>query len=240
VLDVVPDMDSRTKRHRSSGSPALRPDPADRHASRRASRGVDRLTPPWPTRSDAAAITASAVALERLDARVRVLCESLANADRQDADRITRLRLLCERLADRNREIQALVGRVERLRYHWMVQRIRRLIDRLTPSGATVAVVSHGDGRLTAVTGRQGWHLPAVARGDAVTADDPIDSEAAIAQVEQLRLRGARYLVIPRTALWWLDRYRGLDEHLRRSATCLFHDVRTGALFALGAALSRP
>jgi hypothetical protein len=179
------------------------------------------------------------VALERLDARVRALCEDLADADRQDADRIARLRLLCERLADRNRDIQALVGRVERLRYHWMVQRVRRLIDRLTPRGATVAVVSHGDGQLTAVAGRHGWHLPGGAE-DTVTSDDPADSEAAIAQVEQLRLRGARYLMIPRTALWWLDRYRGLDDHLRRSATCMFHDVRTGALFALGAALTRP
>jgi hypothetical protein len=238
VLDVVPDMDSRTKRHRSSGSPALRPDPADRRASRRDTRSGERLTTPWVVRSDAAAITASAAALDRLDARIRTLCDSLADADRQDADRIVRLRLLCERLADRNREIQALVGRVERLRYHWMAQRLRRLIDRLTPRGATVAVVSHGDGQLTAVAGRHGWHLPAAAPH--AVADDPIDSEAAIAQVEQLRLRGARYLVIPRTALWWLDRYRGLDEHLRRSATCMFHDVRTGALFALGAALTRP
>ena len=198
----------------------------------------ERLTGSWSIRADAAALTASGVALERLDARVRVLCETLADADRQDADRIARLRILCECLADRNREIQALVGRVERLRYHWMVRRIRRLIDRLTPRGATVAVVSHGDGQLIAVANRHGWHLPAAAR-DAGTGADPVDSEAAIAQVEQLRLRGARYLVIPRTALWWLDRYHGLDEHLRRSATCMFHDVRTGALFALGA-LARP
>jgi hypothetical protein len=228
-------MDSRSRRSRASVAPATA---EDRSRTATAITDGERRAAGREGPAGAAASRARADALGRLDAQMRLLSRTLAAAEREDADRIVRLRLLVERLTERNREIQTLVGRVEQIRYHWMVQRVRRVIDRLTPRGATVAVVSHGDHQLTTVSGRSGWHLPQ--SGTATEpADDPADSHDAIAQVEQLRERGARYLVIPRTALWWLDRYQGLDDHLRHSATCLFHDVRTGALFALGAALTR-
>lgn len=200
------------------------------------------LDAPQTTRhvlAEVSAVRSSAAALERLEAQVRTLAGTVALAARREADAIAGLRQLCERLAERHRDVEALIGRIDRIRYHWMVRRIQRVIDRLTPRGATLAVVSHGDHQLTSVAGRQGWHLPEPEVGTNV-AGDPADSAAAIAQVERLHRRGARYLVIPSTALWWLDRYRGLDAHLRQSATCVFHDARIGALFALGTALGHP
>ena len=35
-----------------------------------------------------------------------------------------------------------------------------------------------------------------------------------IAELERLRERGAQYMVIPATSLWWLDHYQGFRRYL--------------------------
>ena len=63
---------------------------------------------------------------------------------------------------------------------------------------------------------------------------DPADGAEAVAELERLRGQGAAFLVVPQTALWWLDHYdefaRHLDERYRRSRldSCEIYDL--GAL----------
>jgi hypothetical protein len=144
----------------------------------------------------------------------------------------------CERLTTRTGEVQALIRRVERLRYERMIRRIRQVVDRHASKRATMAVISRGDEQLVTMPVRRAWHFPQTPTG-VYAGHHPADSQAAIAHLEQLRGRGARYLLIPRTAFWWLDHYRDLDGHLERTATCVFHDEQTCALFALGVGRKR-
>ncbi len=44
----------------------------------------------------------------------------------------------------------------------------------------------------------------------------PADSDACIVELERLRQRGADFLLIPETALWWLQHYTRFAEHLRQ------------------------
>jgi hypothetical protein len=137
-----------------------------------------------------------------------------------------------ERLAARNGAIQALIGRVERVRYGRMIVRIHHLLRQRIPRGGIVAVISRGDERLVTVPGRRAWHFPQADTG-VYAGHHPADSAAAIAHLDRLRARGARYLLIPRTAFWWLDHYREFAEHLDRCSTHLVRDDRTCALFTL-------
>jgi hypothetical protein len=136
-----------------------------------------------------------------------------------------------EQLAARTREMHALMGRIERLRYERMILRIRLVLDRHVPKGATVAVISRGDEKLVATPAGRAWHFPQAPTG-VYAGHHPADSRAAIAHLEELRARGARYLLIPRTAFWWLDHYSELTEYLQRT-TCVFREERTCALFHL-------
>ena len=69
-----------------------------------------------------------------------------------------------------------------------------------------MAVISKGDAGLLEFEGRAGWHFPQTPSG-AYAGHHPADSAAAIAHLEELRTRGAEYLVIPETAAWWLEYY---------------------------------
>jgi hypothetical protein len=91
----------------------------------------------------------------------------------------------------------------------------RRAVLGVVPPGATVLVVSRGDERLLELDGRTGWHYPRAADG-VYAGYYPGSSEEAVDHLEELRRRGAAFLVIPRTGLWWLEHYAGLREHLER------------------------
>jgi hypothetical protein len=98
--------------------------------------------------------------------------------------------------------------------YGDLVMRIRDAVAGAVPPGAVVAVVSRGDDELTKLPGRKGWHFP-MTDGGVYAGHYPADSDEAIAHLEQLRRKGAEYIVFPRTAQWWLTHYGGLAEHLR-------------------------
>jgi hypothetical protein len=82
-----------------------------------------------------------------------------------------------------------------------------------------VIVISKGDDELLRLDGKQGWHFPRATNG-VYAGFYPADSAAAIAHLEELRAAGGDYLLIPETALWWLDHYaefrRHLESHYRR------------------------
>ncbi len=121
--------------------------------------------------------------------------------------------------------------------YRELVGRVRSLVPRLVPEGATVLVASRGDDELLELSGRRGWHFPRTE--DGVWAGHyPADSREAIRHLESLRRRGAGFLLIPRTGLWWLEHYGDFARHLERRYRVVHRDARTCALFDLGGATS--
>jgi hypothetical protein len=100
------------------------------------------------------------------------------------------------------------------LAYQWIVDRVRKVADAAVAPHATVAVVSKGDDELLELgSGRHGWHFPQD-RDGVYAGYYPADSNGAISHLEELREKGAEYVLLPQTSFWWLERYREFGEHL--------------------------
>lgn len=97
--------------------------------------------------------------------------------------------------------------------YRQVVEQVRRTVGRAALPGSTVLVVSRGDEDLVKLDGLVGWHFPRAESG-VYAGHYPADSAAAIDHLEALRARGARYLVFPLTAMWWLEHYAELAQYL--------------------------
>jgi GT2 family glycosyltransferase len=97
--------------------------------------------------------------------------------------------------------------------YRRDVDAIRARIRAALPDRAQVLVVSRGDSTLLELEGICCSHFPQSPRGE-YAGHYPADSASAIAHLESLRARGADYLVLPRTSLWWLDHYTEFGQHL--------------------------
>jgi hypothetical protein len=117
-----------------------------------------------------------------------------------------------------------------------LVDRIREIVHRAVPYGATVLVVSKGDRELLNLYGRRAWHFPQTERGVYLGAH-PADSQAAIDHLEMLRARGADFLVFPATAFWWLEFYEGFHQHLqshhlciRQNENCIIYRLASGGV----------
>jgi GT2 family glycosyltransferase len=102
----------------------------------------------------------------------------------------------------------------EQLGYRKLVAEIRRAVAETLPAGAIIVVASRGDDELLELDGLQAWHFPQDEQG-VYAGHYPADDAAAIEHLERLRERGAGYLLLPATALWWLERYPGLGTHVR-------------------------
>ena len=103
----------------------------------------------------------------------------------------------------------------EYFRYRQAMTEIRGVVDEKVPAGETVAVVSRGDDELLDLGAHPAWHFPQDADG-AYVGYHPHDSAEAISRLEALRTQGARYLLVPPTAYWWLDHYRNFALHLEQ------------------------
>jgi hypothetical protein len=116
--------------------------------------------------------------------------------------------------------------------YRRVVTRIRTLVRTVVPVGSTVAVVTRGDHALVDLDGREGWHLPRCEDGR-YAGHHPENSEAAIGHLEDLRSRGARFLLVPVTARWWLEYYEGFRRHLEERYRLLVNRDDACVIFAL-------
>jgi 4-amino-4-deoxy-L-arabinose transferase-like glycosyltransferase len=102
-----------------------------------------------------------------------------------------------------------------------------RELNQITPPEALVLIADDGDPTALYYSKRHGWHcLP-------YFGSNPVDSQQAIRELEQLRAAGASYLIFTSNTFWWLTRYRAFQEHLearyrRVSATdaYLIFDIR--------------
>lgn len=133
--------------------------------------------------------------------------------------------------------------------YRWVdVERTRDLVQTVVPPNSTILVVSRGDAELLRLDGRTGWHFPQTAEG-MYAGGHPADSAAAIAHLEELRAKGAQYIVFSGASVWWLDHYAEFRCHLedtyhavlRRDGMCVIYDVieRRHSLAHVGATPAR-
>jgi colanic acid/amylovoran biosynthesis glycosyltransferase len=138
------------------------------------------------------------------------------------------LRRARSRLDELEFERQRLARDIERRE---SAEAMKDLVEEFVPDEDHVLVVSRGDPTLLEV-GRAASHFPQSADGGYL-GHHPASSAEAIAQLEELRERDAGFLVFPRTALWWLEHYRGLRDHLERRYLTLALDNESGAVFEL-------
>jgi len=133
-----------------------------------------------------------------------------------------RLAVIAERdgLETFRRSVRALVSG-----YRDLVGEIRQVVERFVPAGGTVLVVSKGDDSLIRFEGRTGHHFPETATG-VYAGFHPRDSAAAIELLETSAARGREYLLIPGTALWWLDYYDAFRSYLEARCERVWADPR--------------
>lgn len=97
--------------------------------------------------------------------------------------------------------------------YDWFVKRFQQWAAERLPARARALVVSRGDRALLDIRDRRTGHFP---QDDTAQYAGfyPADCTAAIGHLEALRHDGYDTLVFPKPALWWLEHYDGLREHL--------------------------
>jgi len=114
-------------------------------------------------------------------------------------------------------ELEAAESRAARLRREifgrQVVRHVHELAATALPPGATVLVVSRGDESLVELSDCRGWHFPQAAGGE-YAGHHPADSHEAVEHLEDLRARGAEFLVVPATSEWWLEYYAEFAQHL--------------------------
>ena len=123
-------------------------------------------------------------------------------------------------------------GSSARQQYHRVVADIREVVERTVPSDSTVLVVSKGDEELLKLGARRAWHFPRNAHG-VYAGHYPAGTDAAITHLEDLIRNGAGYLVFPKPALWWLEKYPGFEDYLERHHRIVIRDEETCVIFAL-------
>lgn len=123
----------------------------------------------------------------------------------------------------------------EQLGYRRLVERVREAVAREIPVGASVLVISRGDRELVDLGPRVVGHFPQDPAGGYL-GHHPGDSAEAIARLEELRVAGAEYLVVPATSTWWLEHYAGFAAHLRRR--CPVTEAEACTIFELGSVVA--
>ena len=116
--------------------------------------------------------------------------------------------------------------------YQKLRDQIQEMITAILPAGETVVVASKGDDQLLRFAGRSGWHFPQDETGK-YAGHYPNNSTAAISQLEALRIKGGRYLLFPRTSLWWLNHYAEFADHLNKNHRLVVRDDSLGWLYEL-------
>jgi hypothetical protein len=124
--------------------------------------------------------------------------------------------------------------------YYELIDQVTAAVTATVPASETVLVVSKGDQNLLRLGSRNAWHFPRLGDGR-YAGYYPADSADAITQLEDLRERGANFIVFPATSLWWLDHYPEFNRHLETRYKRLMRDDDVCAIYALNeAAGQRP
>jgi len=88
-------------------------------------------------------------------------------------------------------------------------------LNKITVPDGLIVAADMGDPTIFYYAERKGWHF---LEKDAIYAGNPSDSQEAIADLEQLRRRGATHFVFATNTFWWLDYYPEFAQHLAENA----------------------
>jgi hypothetical protein len=125
-------------------------------------------------------------------------------------------------------------GQLGELEYAELVGRVQAAVLANVPGGSSVLVAGKGDAALLELPGLRADHFPQSESGG-YAGHHPRDGAAVIGELEELRRRGAEYLVIPATVQWWLDYYEGLGAHLGGHGRLVVDAPDVCTIFSLGA-----
>jgi hypothetical protein len=96
-------------------------------------------------------------------------------------------------------------------------------IQRIIPAGATYILVDELQTRLTEASDHR--TLPFLENHGEYWGP-PGDDAQAIAEIERMRGSGCSHIVFAWPALWWLDHYKGMAQHLRNQYRCPLENGR--------------
>jgi ABC-type transport system involved in Fe-S cluster assembly fused permease/ATPase subunit/GT2 family glycosyltransferase len=116
--------------------------------------------------------------------------------------------------------------------YAQLVESFRGLVEEHVPSGATIVVVSRGDDDLLRLGDRPARHF-AAAQDGTYAGHHPGNGAAAVAMLQEHLRNGARFLAVPATASWWLERYTELAQLLSGDDVRVVVDNRVATIFDL-------
>ncbi len=88
-------------------------------------------------------------------------------------------------------------------------------LENTTPPGAIIVIADLGDPTAFYYGGRKGWHF---LEENGLYNGHPADSAAAIANLADLRRRGAGYLAFYSGTMWWPDYYKEFAQYLASTA----------------------
>ena len=101
---------------------------------------------------------------------------------------------------------------------------VRECVRAHVPPAAKVLVVTKGEEDMLRLgEKREAAHFPQDERGR-FAGWYPADSAGAIGHLEIQRGRGARFIVFPKPAMWWLEFYRDFREHLEKRYAVVHRD----------------
>ncbi len=118
------------------------------------------------------------------------------------------------------------------LAYRALRTRIRDLLQGRFSTRQEVLVVAKGDQLLLDLLGPNFAHFPQ-GEGGGYAGYHPADSSEALLHLEQLRARGAGFILFPETSRWWLDYYGGLRRYLSTRARVIIDEPGVAVLYEL-------
>jgi hypothetical protein len=101
--------------------------------------------------------------------------------------------------------------------WHQIDRGLRAITSLIGPGDAFILVDQDSWGAGPVLGGR--CRIPFLERGGGDWGE-PEDDATAIRELERLRESGANFMVFAQDALWWLDYYAGLHDHLRANFRC--------------------
>jgi tRNA (mo5U34)-methyltransferase len=104
------------------------------------------------------------------------------------------------------------------------VGKMRETVATRVPPRSTVLVASEGSAGLLKAVGRPAQHFPQNGAGAFLPGMGDSDSWALMVQIDELRAKGAQYLVVPESSGAWLGSVPKLHEHLQRRFKALAWD----------------
>lgn len=167
---------------------------------------------------------------------------------RHEAELRLQLVALHEQLLHKDAEVMATLGAALARHapnapagayYRQLLRQVRDLVGRHLPPAAPLAVVGVGDDAMLQLGDRPARPFPS-GSGDVAADFKPIETSAAIAQLELLRSQGVRFLVVPSPGQSWLARHPDFQRYLAEHHPPVVDQPGVAAIYELSAVSDQP